>query len=322
MAKYVIKRILLIIPILLTVAILVFTLMEFVPGDPVSIQLGGANATAEQIEELRESMGLNRPYIVRLAEYLKNIIFHFDFGNSYVYGRPVVDELMQRFPNTLIIAIGCVLGSVIIGIPIGIKCAVKANGLFDRASMFITLVFTSMPNFWLALLLVLLFSVTLGWLPSSGDRAWYYYILPIVSNLFGGIATVARQTRSAMLEVIRSDYIVTAKSKGISEKAVIYKHALPNALIPIITICGSMFALMMGGTVITEAVFTIPGLGSYLISGINSRDYPVVQGCVIYIAATFSIVMLLLDIIYAFVDPRIKAIYGGKSKSGKGKSEK
>ncbi len=312
MAKYIIKRVLLMIPILLSVAILVFTLMAFVPGDPVSIKLGGADATPEQIEEVRESLGLNRPFVVRLFEYLKNVFFHFDFGNSYQYGRPVVTELVARFPNTLILAISCVLMAILFGIPLGVRAAVHANTLEDRASMFGTLLFTSLPNFWLALLLILLFSVKLQWLPSSGNRAWYYYILPIVSNLFGGTASVARQTRSAMLEVIRSDYIVTARSKGLSERKVIYGHALPNALIPVITVCGSMFAAMMGGTVVTETIFSIPGLGSYLISGINLRDYNVVQACIIYIAGIFSIVMLLVDLIYAYVDPRIKATYANK----------
>ena len=300
------------IPILLSVAILVFSLMNFVPGDPVSIKLGGVDATPEQIQEVRESLGLNRPFVVRLLEYLKNIIFHFDFGNSYQYGRPVITELVARFPNTLILAISCVVLSVAVGIPLGVRAAIKANTLEDRVSMFSTMIFTSMPNFWLALLLILLFSVKLHWLPSSGSRAWYYYILPIIANMFGGTASVARQTRSAMLEVIRSDYIVTARSKGLSERRVIYGHALPNALIPIITVCGTMFAAMMGGTVVTETIFSIPGLGSYMINGINLRDYNVVQACIIYIAGVFSIVMLLVDLIYAYVDPRIKATYAKK----------
>jgi peptide/nickel transport system permease protein len=176
-------------------------------------------------------------------------------------------------------------------------------------SMFFSLLGNSMPGFWLALLLVLLFALRLKWLPSSGSKTWIHFILPALANSIGGVAGIARQTRSSMLEVIRSDYVTTARSKGLAESAVTYGHALPNALIPIITICGSRFGHMLGGTVVIETIFSIPGIGSYLINGINSRDYNVVQGSIIYIALTFAIMMLLTDILYAYVDPRIKAQY-------------
>ena len=314
MIRYILQRLLIMIPILLAVAVLIFTLMYFVPGDPASIALGGSIATQADIDAARELMGLNRPYIVRLGEYLENLVFHFDFGKSLTYGSPVGKELMRRFPNTLAIALASILFAVIIGVPVGVRAAVKANTVEDRLSMFFSLLGDSLPAFWLALLLVLLFALKLGWLPSSGSRNWRYFILPSLANSIGGVAGIARQTRSSMLEVIRSDFVTTARSKGLSETAVIYGHALPTALIPIITICGTRFGHMLGGTMIIETVFSIPGIGSYMIDGINSRDYNVVQGSIIYIALTFGIIMLITDIIYAYVDPRIKAQYAREKK--------
>ena len=309
------------IPILIVVAILIFTLMYFVPGDPVQIALGD-HATETQIEAYRERLGLNDPYMVRLFDYLKGVFLHLDFGESYIYGTDVGAELLSRLPATLILALSCVLFSVIFGVPIGIFSAIKANKPADRISMVLTQFFNSMPSFWLALMLVILFALKLGWLPSSGIGSWKHFILPVLANSLGSLAGIARQTRSSMLEVIRADYVVTARSKGLSEYKVITAHALPNALIPIITICGSRFGHMLGGTTVIESIFSIPGIGSYMINGINSRDYPVVQGCIVYIAFMFSIMMLVTDLVYAFVDPRIKAQYvkGGKKKKSSKKT--
>lgn len=309
MIRYIIKRILLMIPILTAVAIIIFTLMYFVPGDPVSIMLGNTQATQVEIDAARKAMGLNKPYIVRLGTYLERLVIHFDFGESYTNGTSVGRELIKRFPNTLYIALSSIVLSVLIGVPLGIRAAVKANTTEDHVSMFISLLGNSMPGFWLALILVLIFSLKLKWLPSSGARSFKYFILPALANSIGGIAGIARQTRSSMLEVIHSDYVTTARSKGLSERSVVYGHALPNALIPIITLCGSRFGHMLGGTVIIETIFSIPGIGIYLIDSINSRDYNAVQGSIIYIAFAFSLMMLITDIVYAFVDPRIKAQY-------------
>lgn len=314
MIRYVIRRLFLLIPILIAVALIIFTLMCFVPGDPAALALGDGEHTQEEIEIKRESMGLNRPYIVRLAEYLEGVFFHLDFGTSFAFGTEVKAELSARFPKTLALASVSILITVFIGIPIGIRAAVKANTLEDRTSMFLTLLGNCMPSFWLALLLVLLFSLKLHWLPSSGCKSAKYFILPAIANSIGGLASIARQTRSSMLEVIRSDFVTTARSKGLSETKVIYGHALPNALIPIITICGSRFGHMLGGATIVETIFSIPGIGSFLVSSINSRDYNCVQGGIIYLAFTFSIMMLITDLIYAFVDPRIKAKYATKKK--------
>ncbi len=314
MHRYIIKRLLLLIPILLIVAILIFTLMYFVPGDPVSIALGAdaATATEEQRAQLRAELGLDKPYLERLGIYLRDVFLRLDFGESYSYGTSVSDELLQRLPNTVQLTIMSIVIMVVLGVPIGVRAAVKANTLEDRFSMFLSLIFNAMPVFWFALLLVILFSLKLGWLPSYGDKSFKHFILPAIANSFGGVAGIARQTRSSMLEVIRSDYVVTARSKGLSERAVIYGHALPNALIPIITLIGSRFGHMLGGVVVIETVFTVAGIGSYLVNGINNRDYNVVQGSVIYIAFIFSIVMLITDLIYALVDPRIKAQYAKK----------
>lgn len=316
MLRYVGKRFLQMIPILIIVAILIFTLMYFVPGDPVQIILGD-NATEEQIAETEAALGLDQPYIVRLGNYLLGLC-RLDFGTSYMKGTEVGADLMARFPNTLILATLSILFTIIIGIPLGIQCAMRANKATDKILMFLTMLGNSMPGFWLALLLVLLFSVTLNWLPSNGADSLKYFILPVVANSIGSLADITRQTRSSMLEVIRSDYVVTARSKGLPENSVIWKHALPNALIPIITLCGSRFGFMLGGTVIIETVFSIPGIGTYLVNGINSRDYPIVQGSIIYIAFIFAFIMLLTDLIYAYVDPRIKAQYvNAAAKKGK-----
>lgn len=307
MLRYVIKRLLQMIPILLIVAILIFTLMYFVPGDPVQIILGD-NATAEQIAETEAALGLDKPYLVRLGDYLLGIL-RLDFGTSYMKGTDVGADLMERFPNTLLLATLSILFTIAVGIPLGIQCALRANKATDKILMFLTMLGNSMPGFWLALLLVLLFSVKMNWLPSNGADSLKYFILPVIANSIGSLADITRQTRSSMLEVIRSDYVVTARSKGIPENRVTWRHALPNALIPIITICGSRFGMMLGGTVIIETVFSIPGIGTYLVNGINSRDYPIVQGSIIYIAFIFAIIMLITDLIYAYVDPRIKAQY-------------
>lgn len=311
MTRYIIKRLFSMIPILLAVAIIIFTLMFVIPGDPVTTAMS-EYATAAEIEAAKEALGYNRPYMVQLLDYLKDLIINFDFGTSFTYGIPVAPELVKRAPKTMLIAALSIIMICIVGIPIGIRAAVKANTAEDRISMFICLLGVSMPTFWLALLMILFFSLKLGWLPSNGDASLKYFIMPAVCAALSGIANIARQTRSAMLEVINSDYVVTARAKGQTEHNVIYKHALPNALIPVITLCGMRFGRALGDTVILETVFNITGLGTFLIDGIKLRDYDVVQGSVIFIAFMFSVIMLIVDLIYAFVDPRIRARYAGK----------
>jgi peptide/nickel transport system permease protein len=302
------------IPVVLGVTILVFTIMYFIPGDPVKMMLG-PDATPADITAMRQQLGLNDPYLVRLGKFVEGIVFHFDFGQSWVYNTPVTQELLARFPRTLTIAAICIALQILLGIPLGIIAAVNQNGWGDRLSMFIALFGVSMPNFWIALMLVLFFSVQLGWLPPYGMKGIQYYILPCIANAFPGIATQARQTRSSMLEVIRSDYITTARAKGMSEMRILLRHALPNALLPVITIIGNGMGMLLAGTVVIESIFAIPGVGMYLVGGINSRDYNIVQSSVIFLALAFTAIMLLVDLAYAFIDPRIKAQFAGKKRS-------
>lgn len=313
MARYIGKRLLWMIPVIIGVAILIFSLMYYVPGNPAKIILG-SEATEQQLAEKTAQMGLDQPYLVQLGNYLYNVFLKFDFGNSYITNASVAGELMTRMPRTAIISVVSILITALVGIPLGISAATHAGKWQDSASMLVALAGVSMPDFWVGMMLVLVFSLRLGWLPSTGIGGWQYYVLPIICSAVSSIANLARQTRSSMLEVIRSDYVVTARSKGLSERKVIWGHALPNALIPVVTILGSRFAHCLGGSAIIETLFSIPGCGLYVLTGVNNRDYPVVQGCVIILAAIAALGMLLVDLLYAFIDPRIKAQYQGKGK--------
>lgn len=311
MWKYVLKRLIMMIAVVLGVAILIFTIMYFTPGDPAQIILG-SSATQEQIDLLHVNMGLDRPFFTQLGSFLYNAFIKFDLGSSYISGRGIMSEIMYRLPYTLLLAILVMILSTIVGVPLGIVAAVHQDGWQDTAAIAFSLLGVSVPGFWLALMMVLVFSTKLGLLPAYGIDGWTSYIMPVVSTALSGLAINARQTRSAMLDVIRSDFVTTAKAKGVSERNVIYKHALPNALIPIITVIGGSFAGSLGGTVIAESIFTIPGIGLYMTNAINNRDYPAVRGSVVILAIFFSLIMLLVDLIYAYVDPRIKAQYSGK----------
>lgn len=318
MVRYIIKRLLWMIPVVLGVMILIFSIMHFVPGDPAVIILG-ADATVEELESKRHELGLDQPFLIQLLNYMKSVFLHFDFGKSYITNNNITSELLSRLPRTMIVGFGSIIIMLAVGIPLGITAAVHQNGMADRICMIIALIGVSVPSFWLGLLLVIVFALHLGILPASGIGSIRNFILPCIASSFGGIASLARQSRSSMLEVIRSDYVVTARAKGLSERKVIYRHALPNALIPIITVAGSHMAMIFGGSMVIENVFSIPGIGSYMVNAVNNRDYTVVTGSVIFLAITFSLVMLLVDIIYAFVDPRIKAQYenAGKKKGRK-----
>ncbi len=308
MGKYIAKRLLWMIPILIGVTIFIFSILYFVPGDPVVIMLG-AEASPEEVAAMREAMGLNDPYVVQIARYLKQVFFHFDFGTSYMSGLSVAGEMLDRLPYTAALAITSMALTLVLGLPLGIAAAVHRHRWGDRICMMIALIGVSMPSFWFALMLILLFSLNLGWLPALGIGSISHYILPVLCLTFAGLGSQARMSRSCMLEVIRSDYMTTARSKGLTESEVLYKHGLPNALIPIITAAGSKLAHLFGGSTVIETVFSIPGIGSYMIGAINTRDYPVIQGSVIFLAFIFAAMMLLVDIMYAFVDPRIKARY-------------
>jgi peptide/nickel transport system permease protein len=313
MKKYVGKRILMMFPVLLGVAFLIFAIMTFTPGDPASIILG-SNATPGAIQELHQKLGLNQPFLSRFFEYIKGIVTRFDFGNSYIDGRSVKDEILIRFSYTFRVAILSMVFALGLGIPLGITAAVNRNTWKDRASMMIALLGISMPTFWFGQMLSIFFALKFRLFPASGVGGVQFYILPCLAVSMMGIAAMARQTRSSMLEVIRSDYITTARAKGQEERKIIYKHALRNALIPVVTQAGATFGILVGGTLVAETVFSIPGLGTYMVTSINSRDYPAIQGAVIFIAAVFGVVMLLVDILYTVIDPRIRAEF---SKGGK-----
>lgn len=313
MSRYIYKRLLLMIPVVVAVAVLIFTIMYFTPGDPAIIILG-PNASFEQLAAKRVELGIDQPYLVQLLNYLKNVFLRFDFGNSFINGRSVSSQIMERFPRTLAIATFSVLFSVVCGVPLGIIAAVNQYSWKDNASMFAALIAASMPGFWIAQMMSLLFALKLGWLPATGIDSWKCYILPVIANAIGGVAQMARQTRSSMLEVVREDYITTARSKGQVERKVVYHHALRNALIPIVTCAGGAFGFQLGGALVVETVFSIPGLGKYMMDAISMRDYPAIRGTVIFLAITFSLVMLAVDILYAFIDPRIKGQYQSKKR--------
>lgn len=312
MYKYILKRLLMLIPVIIGVTFVVFFILNLAPGDPAAIILGD-QATAEALAMKREELGLNDPLLVRYFNYMLDLL-HGDLGVSYRNGISVWDQVVARLPNTALLACTGILVALIIGIPIGIISAKKQYSALDNVSMVFALIGVSMPNFWSGLLLVLVFSVTLGWLPSQGMGTGFVpllksLVLPSLTLGFNSAAMVARMTRSSMLEVIRQDYISTARAKGDDERTITFQHMLKNALIPIITAVGLQFGNLLGGAMLCETVFSWPGLGRLMVENIKSKDIPMVLGCVIVMATMFTLVNLLVDIIYAFVDPRIKSLY-------------
>jgi peptide/nickel transport system permease protein len=315
MARYAIKRILAMIPVLIGISFVIFTLLYFTPGDPARMLLGDL-ATEDEVEALREEMGLNDGFLVRYVRYMGDLL-QGDLGTSYVSKLPVSEEILTRLPVTARVAFLVIIFAVVVGVPAGIISATKQYSFIDNFVRIISLLGITMPSFWLALLLVLLFSVNLGWLPASGLYGPIYYIMPVISIAAVPVATIARITRSSMLEVIRSDYIRTARAKGQSENVILFKHALTNALIPILTIVGIQFAGGLGGAVVNEQVFAIPGLGKMMVDAIKARNYPLVQGSVLLLAVLQSSVNLVVDLLYALVDPRIRSQYISRKKGKK-----
>ena len=295
------------IPVMLGVSFIVFTIMYFTPGDPAKIILG-ERAPAAEVAALRTQMGLDAPFLVQFFNFIKNAV-QGDFGRSLVTKRPVAEELFARFPATIQLAGSAVLIAVAIGIPVGIISAIKQYSVFDGVAMTLALVGVSMPNFWQGLMMIILFSVYLRWLPSSGYGTFRHLIMPAITLGTSSAALITRMTRSSMLEVVRQDYIRTARAKGLDESVVINRHALKNALIPVVTVIGLQFGYLLGGAVLTETVFSWPGVGRMMVDAIRQKDFPVVQAGVLLLALSFSLVNLLVDILYAYIDPRIKAQY-------------
>jgi len=304
-----------IIPVLLGVLIIVFTLNFFMPGDPVLNQLE-KNYTQEQYDKVAHEMGLDRPYIVQLGSYLWGVVSRFDLGTSYSTKQPVVNMIKSRVLVSIKIGLLSTLVTVIIAIPFGIVSSLKQNTLIDYSITTVAVVLASMPGFWLAILLVLVFSLYLKWLPATGLTSWKHYILPVVSNGAMSFAAVTRMTRSSMLEVTRQDYIRTARSKGLTEREIVIGHALKNALIPVVTIVGGMMSFIIGGTVITETIFSIPGMGLLLVTAISQRDYPLILGITVIISIFVCAVNLIVDLAYSFIDPRIKAQFAEETLFG------
>ena len=307
MHKYIIKRLLYLIPVIIGVTFIVFTIMHFTPGDPAQLILG-ESAPQAAVDKLREDMGLNDPFLIQYFNFLKNAVKG-DFGTSYTTKVAVFDEVFSRFPATLKLTVAGMLIAIVIGIPVGIISATKQYSITDNVTMILALLGVSMPNFWLGLMLILLFSVKLGVLPSGGDSGFLSLILPAITLGTSVAAIITRMTRSSMLEVVRQDYIRTARAKGVPEKDVINKHALKNALIPIVTVIGLQFGYLLGGAVLTETVFSWPGIGRLMVEAIRKKDTPVVLASVVFLSITFSVVNLFIDILYAYLDPRIKSQY-------------
>lgn len=307
MLKFIGKRVLMLIPVLIGVSLIVFTLMQLSPGDPAMIILG-AQAAPEDIAILREEMGLNDPLVVQFFRFLLGM-FKLDFGTSYKDGMPVLSKLLEALPYTAQLTFSAVLLALLVGIPAGIISATKQYSAFDRIATVAALIGFSTPNFWLSIMLILVFSVNLQWLPVSGTGTILHLVLPSIALGLQSAAVFTRMTRSSMLEVLNMDYIRTARAKGLSERVVILKHALKNALIPVITVVGLQIGLLFGGAILTETVFAWPGVGRLMIDSIRAKDTPVVQGGVIFTASIFVFINLLVDILYAYVDPRVKAQY-------------
>ncbi len=309
MWKYIVKRLLLLIPVVIGVTFLVFVIINLKPGDPGRMILG-ISATQEAVDEYNTELGLDRPFLVRYADYMSHLV-RGDFGLSWYGSEPVLPKILHLYPATLKICILAILFAMGVGIPLGVLSAVKQYSLADRIASTFAMILASVPMFWLCLLMTLLFSVHLKLLPSFGLTSWKHYIMPMIALGSNTLGLSIRLTRSSMLEEIRQDYVRTARAKGAKEKTVIFTHALRNSLIPVVTACGTNFSLLLGGTVFVEAVFAIPGLGNFLITAVTKKDIPVVMGCVVILAISVVIINLIIDIVYAYLDPRIKSKYQG-----------
>ena len=304
MYDYFIRRLLQLVPVLLGVTIIVFGMVRLIPGDPAQI-VAGTNATLEDIQSIRQKLSLDKPLVEQYFIYMKNI-FKGDLGTSIRTRRPVLEDMIPRYGNSLLLASCSVVIMLLLGITTGILSAVKQGSWIDYISMVISLFGVSMPVYWFGLMLMLVFSVHLGLFPTTGIGTFKHLVLPSLALGAHSTAVVARLTRSSMLEVIRQDYIRTARAKGLNEYSVILQHALKNALIPVVTIVFLRFGTLLGGAVLAETVFAWPGIGLLMIEAIGSRDYPMVQGCVLMVSVSFVLINLITDLIYPFIDPRIR----------------
>ena len=304
MGNFLLRRLLLLIPVLWGVATLVFLLLHFIPGDPIDLMLGDS-ALGTDRETLRDQLGLNDPLIIQYIRYFGDLL-QGDWGTSLFSKKPVFEEIMERVPATMELMFGAMVVTILVAMPLGLIAAVKKGTWIDQGSMIFSLLGVSIPNFWLGPMLILLFSIHFDLLPVNERGGLEHLILPALTLGTSLASILARITRSSVVETLQAEYIRTARSKGISELRILLRHALRNALIPIVTVIGLQIGVLLSGAIITEAIFDWPGLGNLLISAINSRNYPLVQGCVLFIAGSYVMVNLAIDLLYAYLDPRIR----------------
>ncbi|MGJ3237272.1 MAG: ABC transporter permease [Anaerolineae bacterium] len=305
MVKFIIQRLIQAIPTVIFVSMLVFLMLYLIPGDPAEIFIGDRQSTPEQLEVIRERMGLNRPIHVQYFDYMVNAL-QGDFGTSLSSRRPVLDEILIRLPSTLELTLTALGLSIVVGIGLGVIAAVKHNTIIDSIAMVIALIGISMPVYWSSLLLIILLSVQLRWLPTVGQGTLSHLIMPALALGFLSAGSLARMVRSSMLDVLHQDYVRTAYAKGIANRAVIYKHALRNALIPVVTIIGLTFGQLLGGAVLTETIFSRLGIGRMYVQAVLNKDFTLVQGTTLFIATAYVMINIFIDLIYVYLDPRIR----------------
>jgi ABC-type dipeptide/oligopeptide/nickel transport system permease component len=305
MTKYIRTRLALAVPTVLLTSLVVFLMLFLIPGDPASIYVGEQTATPERLAEIRRVMGLDRPLHVQYADFVWKAL-HGDLGRSLQTNRPVTDEILTRLPSTVLLALAAMAFAVVLGGGLGLVSGLRQNTLVDTLAMVVALFGVSVPVFWLALLLIMLFAVHLQWLPATSGPGWKGLVLPAVSLALLSAATLARLVRSSLLEVLQLEYLTTARAKGLSRTVVVLRHAVPNAVIPVITAMGLQFGALLSGAVITETIFARPGLGKLVVDSIQNKDLPTVQGVVLVLALIYIVMNLLVDLSYAFIDPRIR----------------
>jgi peptide/nickel transport system permease protein/oligopeptide transport system permease protein len=305
MLRYIAKRLLASIPVLFGVLVAVFFLLRVLPGDPTQVMAAEFGASAEDLARMRAALGIDDPLLVQFKTFVVNVA-QGDLGRSLFTQRPVTTQILGQLPSTIQLAVASLAIAILIGVPIGVIAAVRANSWVDAGSMVVALIGVSMPSFWLGLILIYIFSFRLGWLPSAGVGGLRELIMPAFALGFSSSAIIARLTRSSMLEILRQEYVTTARAKGLTPRVVIVRHALRNAIIPLVTITGLQFAGLLGGAVIIETVFARKGLGSLTVQAILQKDYPLVQGTILVVALVYILVNLIVDVSYAFLDPRIR----------------
>jgi peptide/nickel transport system permease protein len=313
MLKFILKRLVFMIPVVLGISFIVFSIISLTPGDPAQLILG-ADAEPVLLAAKRQELGLTMPFFIRYVKYITGVV-RGDLGISYRTGLPVAQELLIRLPNTLVIALGGIGLSVLFGVPLGLASAVKKNTFIDYFARALALLLTAIPAFWLGLMLLLFFVLNLRLLPATGNSSWKNFILPIFTLAASATATQTRTTRSAMLEVIKQDYIRTSRAKGAPQWYIVFKHVLRNGILPVVTIAGMNIGVQLGGTVVIENVFAIPGMGASLVNSVRVKDTPMIVGAVILVAVFIGICNLIVDILYAYIDPRIQSQFSSYTKN-------